>query len=590
MAQSFAHALHLGDRFCSKFSLRPSSNAFELGYLASFNLLGDEVATVPQLSLSWTQIVEQNARLAFMKLPTDVWIRIFERHVVPNADSTVAVEEAVLALSSVCRILRHIFLDTSQLWTNFAVHHNRYSPLFFERCGTAPLSIRFDARHERAEALCHNWDNLKKHFYHTKSLVLRFFRNNSTLELSHVSELLQQSAPLLIKLKLIAHCTGGTHKTIPAGSFGEDWQRLQELELQNLPLDHAGSYPALSNITTLQYCNFGRVSPRQFESLFCLLPKIERLGLSVSDTTFEDFDSEPPVDIPSTLVQLALEGLGSEELKSVLAFFSRVPRIYARPEDDHYNRSICAEPWNQLNRVNVRLRRAIVEYHTADTLDTETKVLTVYARRIQIIDALTGSSARFLRTLLLDEGAWGYLASEQAWPKDRPVMLPTLATLRITLHSCVYAAMRASRGTSAIGFFAQPDFLAMFDMPSLNNFDLVFLSSWTCARVYHRAGATKSLKRCFCRNNGIVAMSQIVDLLRHLRGATERRLPQLGFFGVTDILDEDPQRNAEALKELVVAVDYHIRVPEWCEDEDEEVYSFHCMVNDTSLNDPRFEL
>ena len=591
VARSFIHALHLGDRFSTQSSLRLSLNAPGLEYLAVCELLGERAVTTHQPRLSWAQSVEHNAALAVLKAPADVWIHIFEQHVIQNAKTMGDLEKAVMVLSSVCRTLRHICINTSRLWAIFSVDYSRYSSLFFERCGTAPLRVLFDARYGSIEAQGNNWNNMEKHLCHTKSLLLTFYSNNDDLiGQSRIGALLRQSAPLLHKLRLIARGSA-VRRTVPSGSFGQDWERLKLLDLHGLRLDDTGSYPAFSYITSLQYTNFGSVSPTHLTWLLHSLPKLERLGLAGPSHAF-DFDSESsPVDVPSTLVKLVLDGVGTEELEHVLPFFSKVPCLEVRPEDDHDHPSLFSQPWNQLKRVNIRWRRSVIEYHTADTLEAEPKLFKAYARRNQIINALSGESARFLTTLLLDEGAWDFLADEEAWTKDRPVLLPNLTTLRMTLENCVYPATTNGRRTDTIGTFARPGFLAVFDMPCLNHLDLVHLSSWTCARVVAGRGKeTQPPQPCFCHNNGVIVMSQVVDLLRHLRGVTERRLPQLRMFGVREILDEHPKQNTEAVKQLVTAVEYHVQVPVGYEDEDAEVNSFDGLVIRPRFDDedPRY--
>ena len=310
------------------------------------------------------------------------------------------------------------------------------------------------------------------------------------------------------------------------------------------------------------------------------MTRIERLGVAITDYNYEDFHHEPsPLDLPRTLLQVVLGRTNGRALRGVLTFFSKVSRVDTRPDVGSNDRILSTEPWTLLKRVNIRCRRAVLEYQTPDIVNTIPRMLNFFARRNQITNSLLAASAHSLTTLSLDEGAWDFLANESSWSKNHPILLPTLTTLRIALGNCVYFATKRTRNTETIGLFAQPDFLAALDMPCLNNLDLVHISSWTCRRVVSgRSTGQRPSQPCYCHNNGIIAMCQVVDLLRHLRGVAERRLPQLAVFGVKEVLDDESKRNARYLKQLVAKFALHVEVPKMYVDEDAEVNAFDGLV------------
>lgn len=511
-----------------------------------------------------------------LRLPSALWIVVIATiGCTPN--KLAILENALMALIATCRDLRGIILATPHIWSTIRITGSIMSSTMLTRSASTPLRVRFDASECLPVLVERAWSSLFHHLHHIETLHVSVDMRDDQWGRWTVSDLLLRPAPSLRTLVVDGTWAHSRSRLmLTEQSIGRDWNQLSSLSLQGLRFDASITYPALSCVTRFQYTGFGHTTPEHLRYILQQMPNLQILGVA-SDTIALEFVDTEPATPPRTLRQVTISDAFGDELESLVRFFSAVPTVYARPDDVSYHAmgflheftGIPVAPWNHLVRMNCRWRRALVEFRTS-SVDQNSNALIAYARREHIVEVLrVRPSANALTLLSLDEGTWSFLAFGCQLSADSPIALPRLLTMRITLSPCVFA--KYTFGTTGCTIWSSPDTFGLFDVPHLQALQIIHLSVWTCPRVDAMNGSVSPLP-CWCRNNGTIALVQVVDLLKHGRAVRQgHRIRNVTLFGVMAIVDDDCCENARALEAIVDELAILVNVPNALVEEDAEV-------------------
>ncbi|KAH7090980.1 hypothetical protein BKA62DRAFT_776365 [Auriculariales sp. MPI-PUGE-AT-0066] len=242
-------------------------------------------------------------------------------------------------------------------------------------------------------------------------------------------------------------------------------------------------------------------------------------------------------------------------LTKLAAFLGRPQCLSFRPEDSQRHKSpykeIPIQPYDRLISMHCAWRRAVAVFsssppdsdpsHLKEAADSaDQRLLRLYARREDIARILRARpSADHLTLLTLGESAWVHLATTSEISPSSPLHLTGLACLEIFFQNC------STYGSNSmeIGLWPEVKLFAALHLPKLDILHLVHLipimHRGQCSSAVRERTLGHTMGRCWCRNSGIVAMEQVLDLLAH-RAPGFDQLPQLILSGVSSIVDDDP--------------------------------------------------